>query len=130
VLRAEIEQRRENFERAMEHISESIEISQEVAADLELLHAVEWQAVFLARQGKTEQAIRLFAATEAQRERAGAPVPQGERAALDQERAALRTIGDPQAFTVSWEMGRNLSWDATIASARELARSVKPKELV
>jgi hypothetical protein len=69
------------------------------------------------RQGRLEEAIRLWAVTQAQREALGTPLWPVGRLAYERDLATLRAALGQEAFAAEWAAGRALTLDEAIEQA-------------
>jgi hypothetical protein len=69
------------------------------------------------RRVRPEHAARLFGAAEAGREAIGAPLPDAERHAYEQDLAVLRQRLDEGTFVAAWAEGRGMTLEQAVAYA-------------
>jgi tetratricopeptide (TPR) repeat protein len=87
--------------------------------------SLEGMARALRQLGEPLPAIRLFAAAEAARDHLSLAGAVAEATSRDHAIDRLRAAASDEDFTASWQRGRNLGFDATIALALDEAAEVK-----
>jgi len=107
---------------ALSFFRESLAIKRDLGDRWGIAYSLEALAKLAATVGQPLQASQIWGAAEVLREAIGAPVPQHERSAYQQQVSSARTLhGDDNAFISAWAEGRAMSIDAAIASAMEVA---------
>jgi len=107
----------ENYQKARASYSESLTLFREIGNRVYIAALLKAFAGLAALTGKTEQAIVLWGAAEALREKIGSLLTPHERAAYDHEVADARRTLDEAAFSASWARGHCMTLEQAIEYA-------------
>jgi predicted ATPase/DNA-binding SARP family transcriptional activator/Tfp pilus assembly protein PilF len=99
----------------------SLDVAQAVGERRSIAESLEELAWAAAATGDPGRAATLFGASQQMREDIGAPVPEPDRARLDDAQAAARQALGETAFTAARQAGRGMSDEQAVAFARAAA---------
>jgi non-specific serine/threonine protein kinase len=109
--------RQGDYASAQAYLEESLTIPNLSQAREFFANALKMFALIAANTGKAEEAVTLWAATEALREGFGEPLTPGEREQYDRDVAETRQALGDVAFSLAWAKGRALTMEQAIARA-------------
>lgn len=98
---------------------ESIGLFQALHNSVGIVECLHELAAGAAARGQWERAVKLWAATRALRESAGAPSLPADLAEQEQKEAARRALGE-EGFAAAWAAGEAMSLEAAVACALEV----------
>ena len=104
---------------ARELFEECIQRAYKADWKVNLVFAVEGLASLNVNQGQSERAVRLFAWTDAMREKMGDPRPPVEQASVEKDLAVIRSKIDDAEFIRLSTDGRPMTVEQAIALALE-----------
>lgn len=116
----------DRLEDATRYYQESLAVSWEQLDALTVADALLRLGQILVERGDAGEAVRLFAAAEAQRETVGIPLYGPVRAGYEQAVAAARAQLGDEVFTTTWLAGRALPLEQAFAEARGIQDSARP----
>jgi hypothetical protein len=96
---------------------EAVELFAELGHRRGIARALEGAACLAAASGDANRALTLAAAADHLRNQIGAPLPQAERAKLEEELFAAREILNTEQGKLSWQRGLEMPLQAAISFA-------------
>lgn len=105
-------------EGAWAHLRDSLDLFLELDEPRSAIEALTGLAGTMAAQGRHEDAVRLLAAMEAQREARGFEPRPCEKAVLKRWRAEVRNAVEAARLEVLWREGRALTFEGAVAAVR------------
>jgi predicted ATPase/class 3 adenylate cyclase len=119
---AHLERKLENYAEALEYYGETIPAFRDMGQTGAVAHQLECFGFIALAQDQNEQALQLFAAANALRERSSTPMTPDEQVYFDEQLRKLHERMDLNAFNAAWARGRTLKMEQAVASALEMPR--------
>lgn len=116
---AHLERRTGNYESALEYYRETIAAFRDMGQTGAVSHQLECFGFIASAQNLHERALRLFAAANALREKAGTPMRPDEQVYFDQQLNSLREKMDSRRFDSVWAKGHIMTMEQAIEFAVE-----------
>jgi tetratricopeptide (TPR) repeat protein len=118
---AHLERRLGNHARALEYYRETILAFRDMGQTGAVAHQLECVGFIALAQDRDKDALRLFAAAGALREKSGIHMTPDEQAHFDEQLERLRGRMDPPSFDQIWSKGHGLRMEQAIELALEMS---------